>query len=152
MGLLPDRMYETGQSKRQALAKPVSRSDPGRIEPELSRILAREDWEKFVVATSLWADGAPVDGGFRIGFSTGSRGTGAIPIMLLLIAPDAVCENFVARVDPLELPVGVAPVICRFVETSSEVEAVWGRGQGWTDYGTRSLATRRITGKTGFQI
>ncbi|HCQ67070.1 MAG TPA: hypothetical protein DIU07_18845, partial [Rhodobacteraceae bacterium] len=60
-GLLADTMYETGQTKRQALTTPVSLPDSGRTEPELSRTLAREDWEEFVVATSLWADGAPGD-------------------------------------------------------------------------------------------
>jgi|GEM_PF-6581158 len=72
--------------------------------------------------------------------------------MLFLIAPDAICENFEVRLEHFDLQVGVELVICRFIETSSEVEAVWDRGPGWTDHDTGSLAPRRIKGKTWFLV
>lgn len=150
IGLLPEEMYETGNSKKEAMSRPVDFSSSSRIGNELARVLSKEAWDEFIVSCAVWAPGEK-ERVSQLVFGVGTR-AGKPRTYLFVKFPSEVQSKFESAIPQLREMIGDEIVVCRFRGTTPKVEAVWDREHSWVELPEAKEIAEKIMERTGFWL
>jgi hypothetical protein len=148
LGVLPDTMYRTGNSKREALSKPVELTNPDQVAGFLDFVLRERNWPEFI-ASSLWAETGNKGRGFNVTFHGGTRERGIVYFITLSLPDDK--RGVEGLISELRREGGRPILVFRFKDYTSKNEAVSEEDGVWVDRESDWERYEEIALKSGFK-